>query len=417
MRSSFISTIPAEATGMTPPLHHKPFLLFLLARAAATTAYQMTGVAVGWQIYSLTHRAFDLGLVGLVQFIPSAALVLLVGHVADRHDRRRIVSLSQFVEAAALFGLCLGSHAQWAGKESILAFIFLIGIARAFEFTTLQTLVPSLVNHETLPRAMALNASVRQAAVILGPMMGGFLYIAGPEVVYAVSGTLFFLSAVAIATIRIERPISLYREPVSLGSVFAGISYIRSHRVVLGAISLDLFAVLLGGATALLPIYARDILSAGPWGLGFLRSAPAVGAFAASIYLTRRPLQRRVGKIMFAAVAWFGIATIVFALSTSIVLSLVALVVLGWSDMLSVVIRSTLVQLETPDEMRGRVSAVNAIFIGTSNELGEFESGVTAAWFGTVPAILIGGIGTLLVVLLWRRLFPELAQRERLQAG
>ena len=394
----------------------KPFFLFLLARAAATTAYQMTGVAVGWQIYSLTHRAFDLGLVGLVQFIPSAALVLLVGHVADRHDRRRIVSLSQFVEAAALFGLCLGSHAQWAGKEAILAFIFLIGIARAFEFTTLQTLVPSLVDQETLPRAMALNASVRQAAVIFGPLLGGFLYIAGPEVVYAVSGSLFFLSAAAIFAIRIERPISLRREPVSLSFVFAGISYIRSRRVVLGAISLDLFAVLLGGATALLPIYARDILAAGPWGLGFLRSAPAVGAFAASIYLARRPLQSRVGKVMFAAVAWFGIATIVFALSTSFVLSFAALVVLGWSDMLSVVIRSTLVQLETPDEMRGRVSAVNAIFIGTSNELGEFESGVTAAWFGTVPAALIGGIGTLLVVLLWRRFFPELAQRERLQA-
>ncbi|MGD0584476.1 MAG: MFS transporter [Oryzomonas sp.] len=402
---------------MTSPLHHKPFLMFLLARAAATIAYQMTGVAVGWQIYSLTHRAFDLGLVGLVQFIPSAALVLLVGHVADRHDRRRIVSLSQFVEATALFGLCLGSHAQWAGKDAILAFIFLIGIARAFEFTTLQTLVPSLVDQGTLPRAMALNASVRQAAVILGPMIGGFLYIAGPAVVYAVSGTLFILSAVAIAAIRIERPITPLREPVSLGFVFAGISYIRSRRVVLGAISLDLFAVLLGGATALLPIYARDILSAGPWGLGFLRSAPAVGAFAASIYLARRPLQRRVGKVMFAAVAWFGIATIVFALSTSIVLSFAALVVLGWSDMLSVVIRSTLVQLETPDEMRGRVSAVNAIFIGTSNELGEFESGVTAAWFGTVPAVLIGGIGTLLVVLLWRRFFPELAQRDQLQAN
>ncbi|MDR3581291.1 MAG: MFS transporter [Oryzomonas sp.] len=402
---------------MTSPLHHKPFLLFLMARAAATIAYQITGVAVGWQIYSLTHRAFDLGLVGLVQFIPSAALVLLVGHVADRHDRRRIVSLSQFVEATALFGLCLGSHAQWAGKETILAFIFLIGIARAFEFTTLQTLVPSLVDQETLPRAMALNASVRQAAVIIGPMMGGFLYIAGPAVVYAVSGSLFFLSAAAIAAVRIERPISRNREPVSLGFVFAGISYIRSRRVVLGAISLDLFAVLLGGATALLPIYARDILSAGPWGLGFLRSAPAVGAFAASIYLARRPLQRRVGKVMFAAVTWFGIATIAFALSTSIALSFAALVVLGWSDMLSVVIRSTLVQLETPDEMRGRVSAVNAIFIGTSNELGEFESGVTAAWFGTVPAALIGGIGTLLVVLLWRRFFPELAQRERLQAG
>lgn len=396
------------------PFRHKPFLMFLCARAAAVIAYQMVGVAVGWQVYDLTHRALDLGLVGLVQFIPSVILVLLVGHVADRYDRRRIVSLSQLVEAAALVGLAIASLGHWVTRETIFVIVFIIGIARAFEFTTMQTLVPSLVDAEALPRAMAVNASVSQASIITGPMLGGFIYIAGPAAVYTTSFVLFLFSAIVISFIRIRRTSSV-REPMSLRSLFAGIAFVRSRPVVLGAISLDLFAVLLGGATALLPIYARDILMAGPRVLGLLRGAPAVGAFLASLYLARKPLRRRVGKVMFAAVAWFGVATIVFALSTSVPLSFIALVVLGWADMLSVVIRSSLVQLETPDEMRGRVSAVNAVFIGTSNQLGEFESGITAAWFGVVPAAVIGGIGTLVVVALWIYFFPQLVQRERLQ--
>jgi MFS family permease len=373
----------------------------------------MVGVAVAWQMYELTHRALDLGLVGLVQFIPSLLLVLLVGHTADRYDRRRIIASAQILEAIAVLVLCWSTLSGWVSRDVLFFFIFAVGVSRAFEAPTNQTMVPSLVDQEALPKAMAINASVMQGSIIVGPMLGGFLYVAGPAIVYGVSFVLFVFSALIISRIKIRRT-AAKREPISMETLFAGIAYIRSKPVLLGAISFDLFAVLLGGATALLPIYARDILFASPRGLGLLRSAPAVGAFAASLYMTRFPLQNKVGRSMFNAVAWFGLATIVFALSRSMLLSFLALVLLGWADMLSVVIRSSLVQLETPDEMRGRVSAVNFVFIGASNQLGEFESGVTAAWFGVVPAAVIGGVGTLAVVALWRRLFPELAQRDRL---
>jgi len=404
------NNVNATESSSVPP---DSFRWFLVARGAAVVSFQMVGVAVAWQMYDLTHRALDLGLVGLVQFIPSVLLMLLVGHSADRYDRRRIIAFAQIVEAAAVLLLCWAAFGQWVSRELLFVFIFCVGIARAFEAPTTQTLVPSLVEQEALPKAMAINASVMQGAIILGPMLGGFLYIAGPAVVYGISVFLFLISAAIISCITIRR-VPLRREPVSLKTIFAGISYIRSKPVLLGAISFDLFAVLLGGATALLPIYARDILFASPRGLGLLRSAPAVGAFAASLYLTRFPLVKNVGKSMFNAVIWFGLATIIFALSRSMLLSFLALVLLGWADMLSVVIRSSLVQLETPDEMRGRVSAVNSVFIGASNQLGEFESGVTAAWFGVVPAAIIGGVGTLGIVALWRFLFPELAQRDRL---
>lgn len=400
---------------MTPD--PKAFTYFLTARVAATLAYQMAGVAIGWQMYDLTGSAFALGLVGLVQFIPSLLLALYVGHAADRYDRRIIVASAQSAEALALLALALFSFLHLIDRNVILLLVFLLGIARAFEFTTFQTLLPALVPQEELPSAIARNASARQTAVIIGPVLGGFLYVAGSGVVYAAACALFLLAAILIARLRMQQRAQTAREPATLTSLFAGIAYIRSQPVLLGAISLDLFAVLLGGATALLPIFARDILMTGPWGLGILRSAPAVGALTASLYLTRKPLKHRVGKIMFAAVAGFGLATIVFALSTSIVLSCLALVVLGWTDMISVVIRASLVQLETPDEMRGRVSAVNAVFIGTSNEFGEFESGLTAAWFGVVPAALLGGVGTLAVVALWMYLFPQLVQRERLHNG
>lgn len=392
----------------------RAFTQYLTARAAATLAYQMAGVAIGWQMYDLTGSPLALGLVGLVQFVPSLVLALYVGHAADRYDRRSIVAIAQSLEALALLSLAVFSMLQLIDRDAILLIVFLLGIARAFEYTTFQTLLPAMVTQEALPAAIAKNASVRQFAIIAGPVLGGFLYIAGSGVVYITGGCLFFLSAVIIARLRMQQRVMTAREPATLTSLFAGIAYIRSKPVLLGAISLDLFAVLLGGATALMPIFARDILAVGPWGLGILRAAPAVGAVTASLYLTRKPLQRRVGKIMFAAVAGFGLATVVFALSTSIVLSCLALALLGWSDMISVVIRASLVQLETPDEMRGRVSAVNAVFIGTSNEFGEFESGLTAAWFGVVPAALLGGVGTLAVVALWMYLFPQLLQRERL---
>jgi len=402
----------SDTSELSSPLRGS-FRWFLVARGAAIIAYQMVAVAVGWQIYSMTHRALDLGLVGLVQFIPSLVLVLYVGHAADRYDRRRLAATAQLAEALALLVLACATLGGWVSREVVFLFVFAVGIARAFEFTTMQTLVPSLVEQEALPKAMAVNASVMQASIIIGPMLGGFLYVAGPAVVYGVSCTLFLCSALLISRIRIRRSMPS-REPVSLATIFAGISYIRSKPVLLGAISFDLFAVLLGGATALLPIYARDILFASPLGLGVLRSAPAVGAFVSSIYLARRPLKEKVGKAMFNAVAWFGLATILFALSRSMIVSFLALVLLGWADMLSVVIRSSLVQLETPDEMRGRVSAVNSVFIGASNQLGEFESGATAALFGVVPAAVIGGIGTLFIVVLWRGLFPQLAQRDQL---
>jgi MFS family permease len=390
----------------------RAFTGYLTARAAATLAYQMAGVAIGWQMYDLTGSPLALGLVGLVQFVPSLLLALYVGHAADRYDRRSIVAIAQCLEALALLFLAAFSLLHLIDRNSILLIVFLLGIARAFEYTTFQTLLPALVTKETLPAAIARNASVRQFAIIVGPVLGGFLYIIGPGVVYISGACLFFLAAAMLATLRVQRRPRTTREPATLSSLFAGIAYIRSQPVLLGAISLDLFAVLLGGATALLPIFARDILAVGPWGLGILRSAPAIGAVTASLYLTRKPLQRKVGKIMFAAVAGFGAATVVFALSKSIVLSCLALALLGWTDMISIVIRASLVQLETPDEMRGRVSAVNAVFVGTSNEFGEFESGLTAALFGVVPAALLGGVGTLAVVALWMYLFPQLLRRE-----
>jgi MFS family permease len=354
-----------------------------------------------------------LGLVGLAQFMPMFLLTLVVGHVADRYDRRSIARICQAVEGLAAGVLALGSFSGWQSKWSILIIIFIVGGGRAFEGPSLQALLPGLVPIKLFPRAAAWSTSAMQTATIVGPALGGFLYVAGPAVVYAAAGVLFLAASVFIALIRIERMPSKH-EPVSIRSLFAGISFIRSRKEILGAISLDLFAVLLGGATALLPIYARDILVTGPWGLGLLRSAPAVGALTMSVFLARRPLRHHVGRSMFIAVAVFGTATIIFALSTSFILSLISLVVLGASDVISVVIRHSLVQIETPDEMRGRVSAVNSMFIGTSNQLGEFESGITASLFGVVPAVLIGGISTIIIVIMWMRFFPQLARIDSL---
>jgi MFS family permease len=396
-------------------LRHRPFTLFWLARTTTSAAYQMLAVAVGWQIYDLTRRPFDLGLIGLVQFLPSLALSLLVGQVADRYDRRLIVRFCQLVEGLAALALAAGSVSGRLGTESIFALVFLVGAARAFEAPTLAALLPNLVPAALFPRAAALSGSANQTAVIVGPAIGGLLYAFGPAATYGVSCALFLAASLLVSLIS-SAAAPLRREPLSLASLFAGIAFIRNRQAVLGAISLDLFAVLFGGATALLPIYARDILVTGPWGLGLLRSAPAVGALSLSVILAHFPLQRRVGRTLFAAVLVFGSATVVFAVSTWFPLSLVALSLLGASDMISVVIRSSLVQLQTPDEMRGRVSAVNSIFVGTSNQLGEFESGLTAAWFGVVPAVLLGGIATILVVPVCLRLFPALYRIDRLEA-
>ena len=392
----------------------RPFVLFWFARVFAMIAHQMLAVAVGWQMYTLTGSALDLGLVGLAQFVPSFLLVLVAGHVADHFDRRRVLQLCMVTEALAALGLGVGSAFGWITATAIFALIFVVGAARAFQMPTMQALLPALVPPSLLSRAIAANASASQTAIIAGPAIGGLIYVAGPAAVYGTSTVLFLLTGLTVFLIRIDRP----PRPVhaaGLASVLAGIRFIRSQPAVLGASSLDMCAVLLGGATALLPIYARDILHTGPWGLGLLRSSTAVGALGMALWLAHHPLRGNAGRRMFAAVAVFGVATIVFGVSQSFVVSLLALTVLGASDMISVVVRQTLVQLQTPDHMRGRVSAVNSLFIGTSNQLGEFESGVAAAWLGVVPSVVLGGVGTIIVVLAWMRLFPSLVNVDRLE--
>jgi MFS family permease len=392
---------------------HRAFVQFWGARITSGFGFQMLSVAVGWQIYDLTRNAFDLGLVGLVQFVPSLLLALPAGHAADQFDRRRIVVSCQLVEWVAIVLLAVGSLLGWLDEVTILALVFAISVARACESPSRQAMVPGLVPERMLARAMAANASAGQVAMIAGPAVGGLLYVAGPDIVYGSAALLYLVAVLLMARLRYER-VPPQRQPATLKTLFAGVAFIRARPVVLGVISLDLFAVLLGGATALLPIFARDILHTGPWGLGLLRAAPAVGALLMSLWLARRSLERRVGSIMFASVAGFGVATLVFAFSQLLWLSMTALFALGAFDMVSMVIRGALVQLETPDAMRGRVSAVNAIFINTSNQLGEFESGLLAAWVGAIGATVIGGVGTLLVVGLWMAMFPALRRRQQL---
>ncbi|MDQ0011026.1 MFS family permease [Luteibacter jiangsuensis] len=405
--------MPSPTTEAVSLLRHRAFLQFWFAKNASSFGFQMMSVAVGWQIYELTHRAFDLGLIGLAQFVPSVLLALPAGHIADQFDRRRIVTVCQAVEwiaIALLAGFSLAGHLTETG---ILALVFVVSVAKAFEFPALQSMLPALVPAHVLPRAMAANASAGQAAMIAGPALGGLLYVAGAATVYGVSALLYLVALALMSRLAYDH-LPPRREPATLKTLFAGVHFIRRRPAVFGVISLDLFAVLLGGATALLPIFAKDILHTGPWGLGILRAAPAVGALLMSVWLARHSLERRVGPIMFGSVAGFGVATLVFALSTTLWLSVVALFALGAFDMVSMVIRGALVQLETPDDMRGRVSAVNAIFVNTSNQLGEFESGLLAAAVGAVNATLVGGIGTLVVVGLWIWWFPCLRRRQGL---
>jgi len=392
---------------------HRPFRLFWLARVSATMALQMQVVAIGWQIYAMTGSPLDLGLVGLAQFVPAFLLMLVAGHVADRYDRTVILRLCQIFEGAGAALLALGTAAGWLNREWIFFIAVLIGTARAFEMPSLQALLPLIVPARLLPKAVAGSASANQTATIAGPAIGGLLFALNPILVYATCAMLFLAASFMIALLSAQnayRPakLSANREKISFEVLFAGIAFIRNKPAILGAISLDLFAVLLGGATALLPIYAKDILQTGPLGLGLLRAAPAIGALLMAVALARWSLSKNAGRKMFAGVAIFGIATIVFALSTSFALSLAALVVLGAADMVSVVVRQTLVQMRTPDNMRGRVTAVNALFIGTSNQLGEFRAGVMAQFTGALFSVLIGGLGTLAVVALWMKLFPSL---------
>ena len=420
------SPTPTTFTDLT---RQSAFMRMWGARLFGTTGNQMLMVAVGWQMYALTGSAWDLGLVGLYQFVPALLLTLVAGHVADRVHRGRIVAACMVAQAAvagvlmaATLGWSLGGWqgsggvaVSWASRELLLGVSVLLGVARAFQMPAMQALMPTLVPPAMLPRAMAFSSAGMQAAVIGGPALGGVIFVFGAGAVYSVCTGLFAVGCVLMAQVRYDHA-PPPREPVTVRTLLAGAEFVWQRKALLGAVSLDLFAVLLGGATALLPMFAKDILHVGPWGLGLLRAAPAAGALVTSAVLTRWPLERRVGRTMLAAVAVYGVCMVVFGASTSFGLSLVVLAVSGGADMVSVVVRQTLVQIETPNEMRGRVSAINSVFIGASNQLGEFESGATAALMGPVGSVVVGGVGTLLVAGLWFKGFPSLANRDRMTA-
>jgi MFS family permease len=394
--------------------YHQPFVFFTLGRAASTLAYQISAVAIGWQVYALTHSAFDLGAVGLAGFLPLAGLTFFAGHAADRYDRRRVVQICLSIYSLIALCLAVGSFGHWLKVWEIFAAAAGFGAVGAFESPARSALLPAVVPEGRLQEGTALSSSAFQTATIIGPALGGVFYAISPGLPYAVMAGCWLLGAALNGLIRLERRI-VPKAPPTLRALFAGVGFVRHNELILGIISLDLFAVVLGGATALLPIYARDILHTGPWGLGVLRGAPALGALVVTAMMARAPIRRRVGMRMFQAVIAFGLATMMFALSRSLPLSLIALVALGAADTISVVIRLSLVQLATPDDMRGRVGAVNFLFINASNQLGEFESGTTAALLGAVPAALLGGIGTVLVALLWMRWFPALRRMETLE--
>lgn len=386
---------------------------YLAARFLVGMATQVQTVAVGWQVFSVSGDPLDLGLVALSQFLPFILLILPAGHVADQYDRRRVQLGTYLLLAACSAALLALGLAGIEDPGPVFAVMVVFGIARAFNQPTSQALLPNLAAPEVFPQAVAANSTLGQIATIAGPALGGVLVIAGVEVAYALSAVLLVVGAMLVLRLRGGGRERAEREPATWSTLLSGIDFVRSRPVVLGSISLDLFAVLFGGATALLPIYAGEILHVGPAGLGLMRAAPAVGAAVLAAAMTVRPLRRNVGPWMFGSVGVFGVATIVFGLSTVFALSLVALVVMGAADMISVYIRHLLVQLETPDAIRGRVSAVNSVFIGASNELGEFESGVTAAWWGVVPSVIVGGFATIVVAGVWARLFPVLWRLDR----
>ncbi len=391
------------------------FVLFQLARFFIILATEMQSVAVGWQVYELTKRPLDLGFVGLAQFLPGIALFLVSGHAADRFDRRKLIAVCY-----SGFAICSGSllYLSLRGVHSvypIFAVLILLGVVRSFSGPVGRALLPQLVPEKDFSNAVAWASSIYQCAIVLGPSLGGIVYAAfrGPSVVYSLAG--LAAAAAVFTTFRMEvQSAAREREPMNLKTMLAGLRYIWREKLILGSISLDLFAVLLGGAVALLPVYAREILQTGPWGLGILRSAPAAGAAAMAVVIAHKPIGRRAGSTMLWCVAGFGVATVIFGISRSLVVSLVALLLVGATDMVSVIVRQMLIQMGTPDEMRGRVNAVDMIFIGASNELGQFESGLTAHWFGTVPAVVLGGLGTIAVTALWALSFPEIRKTDEL---
>ena len=405
------ATMPIGAGDL---LRHRSFLLFLLSRSFSRFSSQIGAVAIGWQVYELTGSAFDLGMIGLVQFLPTALLLFVAGHAADRYERKRVVQICQVVVGLTAFYLAFGAYAGSLTVTQIFIATFVLGISGAFESPALAALLPLIAPQGSLQRATAISSGAAQIATITGPALGGLAYALAPGAAYGIMAAFAVFGAISMGVVRLTQPAAI-RDAATADDLFAGVRFVRNNPSILGTISLDLFAVLLGGATALLPIYARDILQTGPLGLGILRAAPAVGALLMTVFLARYTINRRVGMRMFQAVIVFGAATVVFALSQWMWLSLLSLAVLGAADTISVVIRFSLVQLATPDDMRGRVGAVNFLFINASNQLGQFESGITAALFGTVPAALLGGVGTIAIALLWMKLFPTLRDVERLE--
>jgi MFS family permease len=412
--TSPLKTSPGASQAGRVAFRYPNFRYFMTARVLATTCSEMQALAVAWQVYGITHRPLDLGLVGLAQFLPGILLFLLAGQAADRFPRRRILQCCYVAfGCCSLMLLAITLHGA-ASVYPIYAVLLLNGTVRAFNGPANQAFMPLLVPAEHFPNAVAWGSSIAQAAMIAGPMLGGLIYgAAGSAIpVYATAalaacGALLSVSAIRVAAPQVPRSAS-WRD------ILGGLEYIAGNRLILGAISLDLFAVLLGGAVALLPVYAREILHIGASGLGLLRGSPGIGAVTTAIVVAHWPLRRHVGATMLCCVAGFGVATVIFGLSRNLALSMLALLVVGACDMVSVIVRHTLVQLRTPDRMRGRVSAVNMVFIGASNEVGQFESGITAQWFGTVPAVILGGLGTIGIVVLWAWLFPPLRRADAL---
>ncbi len=402
----------AEVAPSVPLLRQPAYLRFLYVRVTASIALQVQAVAVGWQMYELTRSPFQLGLVGLVQFIPAIGLFLATGHAADRYDRRMIASTAQIVEAAGVAVLAFANGTGQLTPALLLTMAFIVGTGRAFEQPSLQTALPNIVPASMLPRAIAGSTSAAQIAIVTGPALGGILIALSPTLVFAACAVLWLSAAFVMRGIAMARTAAT-REPVDLKRLFSGLVFIGRHKVVLGAILLDLFAVLLGNATGLLPIFARDIFMSGPLSFGALRAAPAAGALVTALTLARWPISRRVGHIMFVAVATFGTGTILLALAPSLLLAMGAMFIVGAADTASVVIRQSLLLLHTPDEMRGRVFAVGSMFTGTSNQLGDFRAGAAAALFGTIPAVLIGGFSTLAVVAVSTQVFRELFHANR----
>ena len=392
---------------------HASFVRFSFSRIAAVAGTQMLMLAVGWHMYELTGRAWDLGLVGLFQFAPALIMTLAAGHFADRFDRARLVALCLCVQTVTALFLTVATMTNATTRDLLLAVSVVLGGIRPFQMSAQQALVPMLVPRSLLARATAISSAGTQAAVIGGPAIGGLIFAAGVNVVYVTCAALFLVGSALCMSVRYER-VPVAREPVTADTLLAGARFILSNRLLLGAVSLDLFAVLLGGATALLPIFAKEILQVGPDGLGLLRSAPAAGALVVGVTLANHPLTHGVGKKLLVAVAVYGACILAFGLSKTYFISLAALAIAGGADMVSVVIRQTLVQLETPDHLRGRVAAVNTLFIGASNQLGEFESGITAAAFGPIGSVVMGGVGTICISLVWSQVFKPLADRETL---